>query len=52
MVPSSSKNQNACVENLVLGYDGSAGKAARSDDLSLIPRTHMEGENWLLQVVL
>lgn len=26
--------------------------AAKSDDLSLIPRAHMEGENWLVQVVL
>lgn len=26
--------------------------ATKSDDLNLIPSTHMEGENWFLQVVL
>lgn len=28
------------------------GLAAKRDDQSLVPRTHVVGENWLLQAVL
>lgn len=28
------------------------GLAAKHDDQSLVPRTHVVGENWLLQAVL
>ena len=43
------QRQITCVLRLVLGCDGSAERvlAAKPDDLSLILRTHIEGENQL-----